>query len=104
MKGVTVSQFKFRKPISLIFLGLCLVMSGSWGQISDEIDVEQKKLDDQWRERFWSYLESSEYPQFRTRAAIRLIRTGDPLAIEQGEQIMLLSLCCISAKLSLRKP
>jgi hypothetical protein len=71
-----------------MLLGLCLVMGSSWGQTTADLDEKQRYLDIKWQERFWSYLESSEYPQFRTRAAIHLICTGDPLAIEQGEQLI----------------
>ena len=75
----------YKKHIKWFVLSLYLVTGSIWGQISGEIDVEQKK---QWREQFWAYLESSEYPQFRTRAAIRLIRTGDSQAIRRGEQLI----------------
>lgn len=88
VKGVVVSRFKFRELISLMLLGLCLVSGQVWGQSTADLDEKQRTLDNKWQERFWSYLESSEYPQLRTRAAIRLIRTGDPQAVEQGEQLI----------------
>ena len=79
------NQKKLTKWLGLL---LCLMAGSVWSQTTADLDAEQKKLDDEWQEQFWVYLETSKYPHFRTRAAIRLIRTGDPKAIEEGELLI----------------
>jgi hypothetical protein len=81
-------MIKLNGAFQWLVLALCLVMGCSWAQTTADLDEKQRNLDIKWREQFWSYLESSEHTQFRTRAAIRLIRSGEPLAIEQGEHLI----------------
>jgi hypothetical protein len=87
-KRLVPKSGKHKKLTKWLGLLLCLMAGSVWSQTTADLDAEQKKLDDEWREQFWVYLETSEYPHFRTRAAIRLIRTGDPKAIEEGELLI----------------
>jgi hypothetical protein len=73
-----VSQFKFRKRINLIFLGLCLVTGQVWGESINAPEEESTKLYLQWLDHFWTELETSEIAQFRAASAVRLIQTDDP--------------------------
>lgn len=65
-------------------IGLCLVSGGVWG----DPYVEDFKLEDQWEEQFWSFLESSEHAQLRIAAAINLNQKSDKKETKRSEQLV----------------
>jgi len=82
--ALILPHHKFGKLMSWVGLSLCLVTGNIWGQSMPDLEAEESKLHVQWQDQFWSYLETSEYAQFRTASGIRLLQTGDPKFKEQG--------------------
>lgn len=83
-----MSQFKFRKSVSLIFIGLCLVTGQVWGESINVPEEESSRLYLQWLDHFWTGLETSEVTQFRAASAVRLIQTDDPVAQTRGVKLL----------------
>lgn len=87
-KGVTMSQFKFIKPVIQVFLGLCLVTGQVMGESINDPVEERSKLYLQWLDHFWADLETNESAPLRATVAARLIQTDDSQAQERGRKLL----------------
>jgi len=73
---------------SLLWLSLVLCMAFGNTAIADSAEEEFEKLEKQYADQFWTYLQTSQYNQLRVSSAIRLFRSDDPSQKKHGIQLV----------------